>query len=115
MKTSAVAGEYRRGAVALVHVAIDDRNRAVRQPSRCSDATGDGDVVEDAVAFAAIGERVMRAAGEVGGAALPQSRPGGRDGRADRSPRAFDHLRRPGKADPPLRLARQCAVAMALK
>ena len=53
----------------------------------------------------------MGAAGEIGCAARLRSRPRGSNRRADRSPGAFDHLRRPRKADPPLRLARQRAVS----
>ena len=74
------------------------------------DARGDRDVVEDAVAFAAIGERMMRAAGQVGGDAVVERGARRGDRRADRSPRALDHLRRPRKADAPLDLRAQRAV-----
>ena len=60
-----LVAEDRRGAVALVDVAVDDRGArdgAVAQQH----AGGDRDVVEHAVALAAIAEGVVRAAGEVG-------------------------------------------------
>ena len=54
------------GAVALVHVAVDDR-RARDGALAQQHGRRDRDVVEHAVAFAAIAEGVMRPAGEVGG------------------------------------------------
>ena len=66
VKTSASPREDRRGAVALVHVAIDD-GHAAREPVALQHARGDGDVIEDAIALAAIGKGVVRAAGQVGG------------------------------------------------
>ena len=54
------------GAVPLVHVAVDDR-RASDGALAQEDGRRDRDVVEHAVAFAAIAEGVMGAAGEVGG------------------------------------------------
>jgi hypothetical protein len=57
-------GENRGRTVPLVHVTIHDGNppdeSAIEQSTR-----GDGDVVEDAVAFAGIRKGVVRAAREV--------------------------------------------------
>ena len=54
------------GAVALMHVAIDDggaHDRAIAQQNRRRDR----DVVENAVGFTAVAKGMVRAAGEVGG------------------------------------------------
>ena len=70
----------------------------------------DGDVVEHAEAFAAIGERVVRAAGQVRRHAVIERGAGRRDRRADRSARALDHLRRPRESDAPLDVGRHRSV-----
>ena len=96
-----------------MHVAVDDRcarDGALAQQDRGRDR----DVVEHAVAFAAIAERVMRPAGEVGGNLYIGSRSdhlaGRRERRSNRAPRSLDHHLRPRKADPPLRFRRQRAA-----
>ena len=110
-----LVSEDGRGAVALVDVAVDDGNARDCAFAQ-QDGGGDGDVVEDAVAFAAIAERVVRAAGEVGrNARLPPSRSSEsfarrRERGADRAPRPLDHHFRPREADPPLRFGRKRAV-----
>ena len=80
------------------------------RPVALQHARGHGDVVEDAEAFAAIRERVVRAAGQVGGRAFVQRGVGGGNGGADRSAGALDHLRRPRKADAALDVPRHRAV-----
>ena len=72
------AGEDARGAVALVHVAVDDEDAG-------DDALveerlgGDGHVVEDAVAGAALGAGVVRAAGHVAGDPVLEREAGGEE------------------------------------
>ena len=68
---------------------------------------GDRDVVEHAEAFAAIGKRMVRAAGEVRRHAVIERDARRRDRRADRSPRALDHLR----ATTEIRCAAGCRAA----
>ena len=63
-KRVVIAGKNRCGAVALVHVAVDYR-RPLDQLSRTQRTNRDRHVVEYAKPFAAIGERVMRAAREI--------------------------------------------------
>jgi hypothetical protein len=75
-----------------VDIAVNDRHPpdqrfAHQRPRR------DSDVVEHAIAFAAIAKRVMSAAGEVGGDARDQRCARRRDRRPNRPPRTFDHLR----------------------
>src|SRR5438128_1261995 len=94
------------GAIPLVDVAVDDRRALDRSVSE-QHARRYRNVVEDAVALAAIGERVMRAAGEVCRKAPGldgDARRGKR--RADRTPRTLDHLRRPRKPNRPLERVR---------
>ncbi len=61
-----IVAKDRGRAVALMDVAVDDRG-ARDDAIAEQDRRGDGDVVEHAVALAAIAEGVMGAAGEVGG------------------------------------------------
>ena len=123
-----LVAENCRGAVALMDIAIDHRGAcdgAVAQQHGGSDR----DVVEDAVALAAIAEGVVCAAGEVRrDARLKPSRSSvvvrsvrlqpdredvARRGqrRPNRSSRPLDHHRRPREADPALRLGGQGAGA----
>src|SRR5690606_18898356 len=95
-------GEDGGGAVALVHVAVDDGDAASAAlgPHR---QRGDGGVVEHAEARAEVPVRVVRAAGEVGGTgraalAIERAAAGGQRG-AGRTARAFDHRCTPRKAD----------------
>ena len=71
-KRVVIAGEDGCGAVALMHVAIDDRG-ATDQLSRTHRANRDSHVVEYAKSFAAIGEGVMSAAGEVRAVAFSEA------------------------------------------
>ena len=70
------ACEDARGAVALVHVAVDDEHPrdAAFVEQRLG---GDGHVVEDAEAGAALGTGVVRAAGHVAGEPVLQREAGG--------------------------------------
>ena len=76
VRTSGAAGEDAGGAVALVHVAVDDEHArgAAFVEERLG---GDGHVVEDAVAGAALRPGVVRAAGHVAGEAVLQREAGG--------------------------------------
>ena len=62
-KRVVIAGKNRRGAVALVDVAVDYRRAT--DPSRAHCTNRDRHVVQYTKPFAAIGEGVMRAAGKV--------------------------------------------------
>jgi hypothetical protein len=105
-KHVSVAREDRSGSIALMHIAVDDRDPAGASVA-LQDTTGNGYIIEDAVALTAVGEGVVSTACEIGRAPFVECCMGGRNGRSDRSARALDHLRRPGKPDTPLRLARQ--------
>src|SRR5207342_420727 len=93
-----VAGEDRRGAVALVHVAIDDGD-ARESRLGLQRARGDGGVIEDAEAFAAIAERVVRAAGEVGAPAARERLARRGEGGTTGAARALHHSLRPWKTN----------------
>ena len=93
-----VLREDRRRAVALVHVAVEDRD-ALRPAFRLHRERGDGTVVEHAVALPAIAEGVVRAAGEVHPDAAFERRAARLDRGARRAPRTLDHLRRPRESD----------------
>src|SRR5689334_23253472 len=58
-----ITAEDGGSAVTLMHVKIDDRD-AVGVAIALQHPAGDGDVVEHAETFAAIGKRMMRSAGE---------------------------------------------------
>ena len=89
-----VVSEDGGGAVALVHVEVDDRD-AARVLVALQDARGDGDVVEDAEALAAIGERMVRASRKIGGDPVVQRGPAAAivapTDRRDRSTICGDH------------------------
>ena len=91
----------RRRTVSLVHVGIED-DGAPDSPFLHEPANGNRDVIEDAVSFAVIGICVVRTAGEVDGKAVVQRGTGSAHGRTHGATRSFDHLRGPGKTDPPL-------------
>jgi hypothetical protein len=93
-------GQDGGGAVALVHVAVDDRH-PLDPALGAHGQGGDGGVVEDTEAFAPVAEGVVGAAGQVGGAAVLQRRPAGRQGGAGGAAGALHHGLRPGKADAP--------------
>ena len=97
-------GEDGGGAVALVHVAIDDGD-AAGAAFGLHRQRGDGCVVEHAEARAEVAMRVVRAAGQVGGAgriafAIERAAAGGQRG-ARRTARAFDHRCTPRETDAP--------------
>ncbi|HEV2130665.1 MAG TPA: hypothetical protein VGR27_06160 [Longimicrobiaceae bacterium] len=107
-----VGGKDRRGAVALVHVAVEDRG-ADNPPLPLQGAHRDRRIVEDTEPLSLSGVRVVRAAGKIGSDPPPPARrriQGGATG-ADRGARraagALDHLRAPGEADAPLLEERQ--------
>ncbi len=85
VNTWSIVREDRRGAVALMHVEVDDQHAfdAVLGLHR---ARGDGGVVEHAEAFAEIAMRMVRAAGQVDAAAVTRARCGTR--RSSRPPSA---------------------------
>src|SRR6185437_8164057 len=62
--------------------------------------SGDGAVVEHAIALAMIAEGVMRAASQIYGDTIAQRGTASGQRGSARAPRAFDHFRRPRKADP---------------
>jgi hypothetical protein len=93
-----VAGEDRGGAVALVHVAIDDRD-PLQARFALHGAGGDRGVVEDAEALAPVAEGMVRAAGEIRRPPPRQRLARRGQGRAARSPRSLHHALRPGKSD----------------
>ena len=99
-----VAGEDGRGAVALVHVEIDD-HRAIDEPLALQHPRRDGEVVEHAETVTVVGEGVVRAAGEVAAEAVAQRLAGGGHGAEDAGARAGDQPFAPGKAQPPQRRA----------
>ena len=68
-----IARQDRGGAVALVHVAVDDHH-ALDPALGLQGQRGDGAVVEHAVALAAVAERVVRAAGQVHARRPPPAR-----------------------------------------
>ena len=89
VKTAGSSAESRGGAVALMDVEVRRPGSARVAPARVSTRDRHGDVVEHAVALAAIGERVVGAAGEIARDAVferrarrrnvPQRRRGARD------------------------------------
>jgi hypothetical protein len=92
------------GAVALVHVEVDDRDRQRRASARAPvlrlhQPRRDGRIVEDAEAAAPLSRRMVRAAGQVRRDALAQGRARRRDRGTDGAPRAIDHPLTPGEAD----------------
>ncbi len=89
----------RCGAIALVHIEIQDRG-ATDSTLRLRGQRGYRTVVEHAVAFAVIAEGVMGAAAEDYGNAYFKRGATGFDSGAGRVPGSLDHLRRPRKADP---------------
>ena len=97
-----VAGKDFSGAVALVHVEVDDQH-ARRQRLRLHRARRDRGVVEDAEPFAVPAMRVMGAAGEIDAATGCERAAAGGERCTGGTPRALDHGRRPRKADAFLR------------
>jgi hypothetical protein len=83
-------------AVPLVDVHVDNQDTADEtlgpEHADCRD-----DVVEDAEPASDVGERMVRAAAEVGGDAIGERGSGGEDRRACRTARPLDELRRPGQ------------------
>ena len=104
VNTDRVAREDGRGAVALVHVAGRRRRSRARLRDRAAArAPPTATSLNTQKPSPRSAKRVVRAAGQVGRHAVLERGARRRDRRADRSPRALDHLRRPRKADAPLR------------
>jgi len=102
-----VAGGQRRGAVALMHVAIDDHYAAplLREPDR-----RDGKVVEHAIARAGMGERMMAAARAIGGKATLEREPRRQIGAPGDDLRPVGDRSVDWKTDPSLLLARHSCL-----
>lgn len=90
--------EYRGGAVAVVNVEVEDRD-ALDGPVVEERGGGDGEVIEDAEAFAAVSEGVVGAAGEVAGDAEAERGARRGEGAEDAGEGASDEPGRPGQAD----------------
>ena len=103
-----VLGEEDGGAVSLMHVEVDDE-RPAGGGLGAQNGDGHGDVVEEAVAFRAIGIGVMRAAGQVAGNAVLQRGACRLDGAVHRPAGAAHQGLRPRESEAPLFLARQLA------
>ncbi len=97
---SLVVGKDCVGAVPLMHVEIDDR-RTRHAAFPLQHANRHGDVVEHAKAFAVVGERVVRSAGEVHGDPVRQRVPRRVERAGGRAIRSFDQCLGPGKAEAP--------------
>ena len=110
MNDARVPGEERVRAVSLVDVHVDDQD-AAESPLGPEHAERRDDVVEDAEPAPGVGERVVRAAAEVGGDAVRERGPRGEDRRSGRTSRALDELRRPGQTQRKLLPSLQPAVA----
>ena len=90
-----IAGEDRRGAVALVHVEVHHQQLA-HQAFGQQHPGGDRHIVEDAEAAAVVGEGVVGAAGQVAGQTVLQRQTGREHGAAHRQP-AAPHQGRGGR------------------
>ncbi len=101
-----VAREDRGRSVALMHIAVDDRDPPDAGVT-LQNTTRNRHIIEDAVALPAVGEGVVGASCEIGRAPFVNGGVCSRNRCSDRSARALDHLRRPRKPDTPLRFARQ--------
>ena len=86
------------GAVALMGISIEDEDAELGARD-VQIADGDGDVVEDAVTLAVVGERVMRAAGEIAGEAIGESGVGRGESARDFEPRAGEQRLTGGQAE----------------
>ena len=99
-------GERDRGAVAVVHIQVDDEH-VPGEALAAEEGGGHGEVVEDAKARAEAGMGVVRAAGEVAREAVLEGEPCGEDRPAHGGFRAVDQPLGPGQADAPHRVSRQ--------
>jgi len=97
-KDAGIGGEDGMGAVALVGISIEDEDAELGARG-VQIADGDGDVVEDAVALAVVGERVMRTAGEVAGEAIGEGGVGRGESARDFEPRAGEQRLAGGQAE----------------
>ena len=104
-----VAGEDRRGAVAMVHVEVHDRDPA-HLAARAQRPRGDGHVVHQAEALAVVGERVVEAAAERHRAAVDARAARGLQGGARGQPGGLDERARPGHLHPGVLGGREVAV-----
>ena len=86
------------GAVALVHVQIDDEHSA-QEPAGAQGSRRADDVVEHAEALAGVVEGVVGAAAQVRSPAVLERGLGRQKGGADRAAGALDELGRPGKPE----------------
>src|SRR5689334_21238523 len=84
-KYAGIVGQDRCGAVALMHVAIDDCD-PLHQPLSLQRAGRDGGIVEYAIPLAMIAERVMRAAREIHADAFSERSAGGAQRGSARAP-----------------------------
>ena len=94
-----VTFEQHRRSVALVHVQVHHR-RAVDETFELEQTDRHRVVVEDAVAFAVIGERVVRAARQVSRDAVAKGGARRGDGAVHRRSRPVHELLAPGEAQP---------------
>ena len=102
-----------RGAIALVDVTID-HGKAAGQTVSLQDANGNGNVIENTVAFTVVRIGMVGPAGEVGGKSIPKRAPGRKDRPLDGCPRTTDQPLRPRKADPANLVTRQAPTGTAL-
>lgn len=86
-----VVREDRGGAIALMNVGVNDHG-GFDGAFVLQAANGNGDIVNDAKSFAMIGERVMKAAADVRGAAVRESAPPCFDGATGAEPAGFDQF-----------------------
>ena len=103
-----VVGEDGGGAVAVMHVEIDDE-RAADPAGALEDADRDGDVVEHAEAFGPAGHGVVRAAGEVAREPLGERHQRGVDRPLHGDAGAPDERWAPRQPHPPFLVAALCA------
>jgi len=92
-----VTAEDGMGAVALVRIGVGDENAKARLPL-VQVADGDSDIIEHAIAEAAFGKSVMRAAGQVGGHAMGKGVMAGGDGGGGFEGGTVEQARLPGES-----------------
>jgi hypothetical protein len=108
-----VIGKDGGGAISLMDITIEDE-RGTDARFKLHGACGDGDIIKDAVSAAAFGEGMMSAAGEIDGDAILEGAARRRDGGSCGASAAFDHLERPGEADPPKFITGELSIEDAL-
>ena len=95
----ATPGQQRRGAIPLMHVEVEDQD-ARGLSLRDQAVGGDGEVVEDAIASARIGQCMMAAARRIGGIAMDHGQFRRQPCAARRQQRSAHDPLRHRKADP---------------